>query len=37
MYSTFEKKSGSGVAQSDLEKEEKFNGQFTGVLDKKGT
>ena len=33
-YSTPERKNGKGVAQSDLEKAEQFNGQFTDVFNK---
>ena len=33
-YSTPEKKEWKGVAQSDLEKAEEFNGQFTDVFSK---
>ena len=33
-YSTPEKEDGKGVAQSDLEKAEEFNGQFTDVFNK---
>ena len=33
-YSTLQRKNGKGVAQSDLEKAEEFNGQFTDVFNK---
>ena len=33
-YSTLKRRNGNGVAQSDLEKTEEFNGQFTDVFNK---
>ena len=34
VFHPFKRKNGNGVAQSDLEKAEEFNGQFTAVFNK---